>query len=72
MLQKNQTCKEDKLFFFDSNKCKIKNKLFKKKAKEMKTKNNVIEALVKKCKELKHHAMFTKKKHKEQYCINTK
>jgi hypothetical protein len=27
----------------------------------MKTKNNVIEALVKKCKELKHHAMFTKK-----------
>ncbi len=26
----------------------------------MKTKNNAIDALVKKCKELKHHAMFTK------------
>ncbi len=28
----------------------------------MKTKNNAIEALMKKCKELKHHAMLTTKK----------
>jgi hypothetical protein len=30
----------------------------------MKTENNAIEALVKKCKELKHHAMLTTKETK--------